>query len=110
MEEELNMKKIALILALVILALSLVACAGGANDGDKASEETEKELITKVRNDDGGYTLYDYDDEGRCIKATTYSKDDEITGWNETKYDDYGIWSSKIYYDAEGKVVREVKP
>ena len=101
------MKKLALILALVILALSLVSCAG---DSEKAPEETKKELVEKVRNDDGGYTLYDYDDEGRCIKATTYSKDDKITGWSETKYDDYGIWSSKIYYDGEGNVVREVKP
>ncbi|MBE6714387.1 MAG: hypothetical protein E7575_03750 [Ruminococcaceae bacterium] len=109
------MKRIVSIALCAILCLSLFACKaenkGNAKDKETApkAEDTTKPLVEKEYNDDGGYTTFDYNDEGKLIKSSTYDIEGNLTSYTETFYDENGNADKKVWYNADGEMIREME-
>lgn len=59
------------------------------------------QLIREVlRNADGSYTLYAYDD-GRKVKTSSYSSGEELTGYWEFTYNEAGQLTKESFYTCE---------
>ncbi len=107
------MKRIVSIALCAILCLSLFACKaenkGNAKETAPKAEDTTKPLIEKEYNDDGGYTTFDYNDEGKLIKSSTYDIEGNLISYTETFYDENGNADKKVWYNADGEMIREME-
>ena len=108
------MKRIAYAALALVLCLSLFACKADKKDSNKnadttAPAETTKKLVEKVYNDDGGYTTFDYNEDGNITLSTTYDIEGNLLHSTETVYDENGNALKKIWYDASGEIIREME-
>lgn len=78
--------------------------ASNQNAGDAKEEKTEKKHSGTERkdNEDGSYIVYEYNDEGKKIKASEYSADGWM--WLVTEYRDNGKKLKETLYYENGNI------
>jgi hypothetical protein len=68
---------------------------------DEHPEFTETETLY---HEDGSYTIFELDENGNVIKATSHNADGSISQWQINEYDENGNRIKSIGYNADGTI------
>ncbi len=107
------MKKILAMFLLSVFVFSFCACNDSADKNSTSSVQVEEEeysgaiFVTRTENEDGGYVLRDYREDGTLAAEHIYGKSALLS--SESFYSQKGQIENQKNYGADGKVASEVK-